>query len=41
MGRLEEVEQEILRKHPSWPQDKARWIAKQVLGQLPYLGVRV
>jgi hypothetical protein len=32
MEELHKLEQEILQKHPAWSQDKANWIAKQVLG---------
>ena len=30
--RITEIEQLLLKKHPQWSQDKARWIAKQALG---------
>jgi hypothetical protein len=30
--KIQMVEEEILRKHPHWPQEKARWIAEQALG---------
>jgi hypothetical protein len=29
---IQRVEEILLRKHPNWSQDKARWIAEQALG---------
>lgn len=31
---IKNVQKELQEKHPNWPQEKARWIAMQVLGIL-------
>jgi hypothetical protein len=32
--QINEVEYALLKQHPEWPQDKARWIAMQMLGEI-------
>ncbi|GEM_PF-2466223 len=32
--KITKLEEKILQQHPSWSQEKARWIAMQALGEL-------